>query len=152
MELTLNWEFVADTVMGGVSTGQVTRGTWDGRHATRLTGQVSLENDGGFVQMASDLPDVDTGPFAGLAVDVRGNGERYDLRLRTTDLDRPWQSYRVDFPARPGWTTHRFDFDTFTPHKTDRPFNPAALRRIGIVAIGHAFAADVAVAAVRLYR
>jgi hypothetical protein len=31
----------------------------------------------------------------------------------------------------------------FEPHRTDEPFNPAKLRRIGIVAIGREFDADV---------
>ncbi|SHF70628.1 Complex I intermediate-associated protein 30 (CIA30) [Loktanella atrilutea] len=156
MDLTLDWEFVADTVMGGVSRGRIAPVTLDGRRAMQLTGDVSLENDGGFVQMAADLAPggggYDAGGFAGIEIDVLGNGERYDLRLRTVDLTRPWQSYRVDFRAPEDWVTRRFAFADFEPHRTDVPFDPAGLRRIGIVAIGHEFAAEVAVAGVRLYR
>ncbi len=155
MELNLDWEFVADTVMGGVSQGQIEHSIYQGRPATRLTGQVSLENDGGFVRMASDLtPDddsFDASGFREISIDVFGNGESYDLRLRTTDLNRPWQSFRTNFTAPSQWTTHRFAFTDFEAHKTDVAFNPSRLRRVGILAIGHAFAADVAVSDVRLY-
>ena len=156
MELKLNWNYVADTVMGGVSRGQIAVGVIDGRVAARLTGDVSLDNDGGFIQMASDIGSggraFDASAYAGIAIDLIGNGETYDLRLRTTDLTRPWQSYRVPVTAGPDWTTHRIAFADFEGHRTVAPFAAAHLRRIGIVAIGRVFHADVAVAGVTLYR
>lgn len=156
MELTPDWEYVADTVMGGVSTGRTTRETVQGCKATRLTGTVSLDNNGGFVQMAFDLkPDgtaLDASGYTGLEIDVLGNGETYDLRLRTDALARPWQSFRTDFIAPSEWTTIRVPFTNIIAHKTDASFDPAGLRRIGVLAIGRVFEADVAVCAVRLYR
>ncbi|WP_099826357.1 CIA30 family protein [Oceaniglobus indicus] len=154
MLLDAKWEYVADTVMGGVSRGRLTDEPVSGRPAHRLTGDVSLENDGGFVQMAFDLcPDggaFDASAFDGVEIDVIGNGEHYDLRLRTTDLVRPWQSFRTEFRATPEWQSLRLPFAAFAPHKTDAAFDPAALRRIGILGIGRVFHADVAVAAARL--
>ncbi|SLN64681.1 CIA30 family protein [Roseisalinus antarcticus] len=155
MELSPDWEFVADTVMGGVSRGQVTREMVGGRQATRLTGAVSLENNGGFVQMAFDLAE-DGGPFDasewdGIELEVRGNDEAYDLRLRTDRLTRPWQSFRADFVAPAEWTLLRFPFESFEPHRTDAPFEPSGLRRVGVLGIGRVFDADVAVSAIRLY-
>jgi hypothetical protein len=155
VELTPDWEFVADTVMGGVSTGRIER-IADPRPATRLTGHVSLDNNGGFLQMAADLCPrggvIDAGGWSGLELDFRGNGERYELRLRTDQLTRPWQSYRAGFMAPPDWTTQRFAFADFVPHRTTAVFDPGRLRRIGVLAIGRVFEADVSVAAVRLYR
>ena len=156
LNLTPYWEFVADTVMGGVSTGTVTQGDVAGRNAARLTGDVSLENNGGFVQMAFDLtPDggaLDASGFIGLEIEVFGNGEVYDLRLRTTALTRPWQSFRTDFNAPATWTTLRIPFSDIVPNKTDAAFDAADLRRIGILAYGREMQADVAVAAIRFYR
>jgi len=156
LELSPNWEFVADTVMGGVSTGAISTGTVDGRKATRLAGSVSLDNNGGFVQMAFDLKRsgavFDASDWAGIELDVYGNEESYDLRLRTDDLSRAWQSYRAAFRAPACWTTVRLPFAGFLPHRTDAPFDPAHLRRIGVLAIGRVFEADVAVSAVRFYR
>ncbi len=156
MNLSPDWDFVADTVMGGVSQGRIDDVTIDGRAAMRLTGSVSLENDGGFVQMAFDLADgggaMDASGWSGIEIDVLGNGETYDLRLRTDQLSRPWQSFRTEFTAPESWTTLRFPFSDFVPHKTDAAFDPARLRRMGVVAIGREFEADVAVSGVRLFR
>ena len=44
------WRFIADTVMGGVSTGKVDFLTENGMAYARLTGSVSTENNGGFIQ------------------------------------------------------------------------------------------------------
>lgn len=152
MNLDPDWEYVADTVMGGVSDGKVTR---DAGAAT-LTGIVSLENNGGFIQMAFDLRE-DAGAFdasgwSGLEIDVQGNGEVYDIRLRTDQLTRPWQSFRTDFIAPIDTQTLRIPFDTFEANRTDETFDPARLRRIGILAIGRVFEADVTVTAMRLYK
>ncbi|WGH77371.1 CIA30 family protein [Jannaschia ovalis] len=154
MQLDLDWEFVADTVMGGVSQGRVTRETVDGRDAARLTGQVSLDNDGGFIQMAADLDPygrpVDLSAYSGLTFDAFGNGESYELRLRTADLTRPWQSYRMSFTAPPRWTRVTAPFAELDAHRTDAPFDPARVRRLGILAVGRAFAADVAITGLAL--
>ena len=154
-ELNPDWEYVADTVMGGVSTGQISQATSRGRAGTRLTGEVSTENDGGFIQMAFDLaPDggaFDASGFAGVEIEVRGNGEKYELRLRTTDTEKPWESFRHPFTTTPKWTTLHLPFTAFDAHRTEVAFDPAHLRRMGVLAIGREFAADVSVAAVRLY-
>ncbi|WP_415184654.1 CIA30 family protein [Phaeovulum sp.] len=155
MDLFPDWHFVADTVMGGASNGAVTRTEIDGRSAARLTGSVSLENNGGFIQMAADLGDggevFDASGWTGLELDVRGNGETYDLRLRTDQLTRPWQSFRAGFVALSGWRSLRFPFSAFDPNKTEAAFDPGRLRRIGVLAVGRAFEVDVSVAGLRLY-
>ncbi len=73
-QIRADWGVVADTVMGGVSVGQVTSGIIYKRHAARLTGKVSLDNNGGFVQMAFYINDDCTGfeasAYAVLAIDV----------------------------------------------------------------------------------
>jgi hypothetical protein len=151
-----NWQFIADGVMGGVSQGAMAREAVEGREAYRMRGQVSLENNGGFIQMALDLaPDgaaVDASAFTGIALDVAGNGETYNLHLRTADVTRPWQSYRQSFIAGPDWETHRIPFSDFAPHRIDVPLDVTKLRRIGILGIGREFRADVSVGGVRFYR
>ncbi|SEN88329.1 Complex I intermediate-associated protein 30 (CIA30) [Pseudorhodobacter antarcticus] len=156
MKLHLNWGFVADGVMGGLSTGTLHHAVVNGRPAAVLQGQVSLENNGGFVQMATylhtDGTALDASAWDGIALDVCGNGQTYDLRLRTDQLTRPWQSFRTAFSTSREWQTVHIPFATLTAHKTDSLFNPTQLRRIGVLAIGRAFDADVAVAAVHLYK
>lgn len=150
-----HWQLLSDAVMGGVSAGRMARTVLAGHPAIRLQGDVSLENNGGFIQIALDLaPDgatLDASGFAGIAIDVLGNGEDYGLHLRTSELSRPWQSYRTGFRAGPAWQEIRCPFAGFLPHRTEMPLNLRLLRRLGIVAIGRAFAADVAIGGVRLY-
>lgn len=149
------FQLITDTVMGGVSSGTLTRETVGGREAYRMRGMVSLENNGGFVQMAADInPDgalFDASAFTGIELDVTGNTETYNIHLRTSDLTRPWQSYRQSFIAGPEWETHRIPFTDFTPHRTEMPLDITKLRRIGILAIGRVFEADVSVARLRFY-
>jgi hypothetical protein len=156
MELTPNWEFVADGVMGGVSTGHLQQEIYRGRMASVLRGDVSLDNNGGFVQIAFDLcadaSGMDASAWDGIELDVSGNGEAYDLRLRTDQLTRAWQSFRTDFVAAPEWQSIRFPFDGMIPHRTEAAFDPARLRRVGVLGIGREFRAEVGVAAVRFYR
>ena len=49
------WQGITDKVMGGVSNGSLTRETVDDKIANVLRGKVSLQNNGGFIQMATDL-------------------------------------------------------------------------------------------------
>ncbi len=151
-----NWQFVADTVMGGVSIGRIERSEISGKKALRLTGRVSLENNGGFVQAALPLADLgktlDAGAFEGIALTVRGNGEMYAVHLRTTDLNRPWQSYRATFLAMPQWQTIRLPFSDFQAYRTDAPLDLGKLRRLGLVAIGCAFDADLAVGRIAIVK
>jgi len=149
------WRFVSDTVMGGVSSGTISRHEIGGRKALRLTGNVSLENNGGFVQMALPL-NANAGRFnadgfTGIELVVRGNNEPYGLHLRTSDLERPWQSYRQTFVASEKWQVLKFPFDQFERYRTDKKLDLSKLRRLGIAAIGKEFSADVSVARVSLY-
>jgi hypothetical protein len=148
------WRLVTDGVMGGVSRGEMRRATPDGQPCVGLRGQVSTENNGGFLQIALD---VDKGSLAaadydGIRLQVMGNGERYNVHLRTADLWLPWQSYRASFETTSQWQEVRLPFAAFEPYKTGAGLDVGRLRRIGIVAIGRDFAADVCVREAALYR
>ena len=86
--LGTQWQFIADTVMGGVSRGGLAAAGVDGRACLHLTGQVSLAHNGGFVQSGLDLRPaglVDARGWSGIELVVRGNYETYNLHLRTVD-------------------------------------------------------------------
>jgi len=140
---------ITDGVMGGVSSAEAEVEDVDGRRALRLRGRVRLENNGGFVQLATDLS-VDASPFSHLRLVVRGNDETYGCHLRTTDVQRPWQSYRQSFDAPATWTTVDLPLQHFTPHRLTTPFDPRRLRRLGLIAIGRPFEADLAVHTIHL--
>jgi hypothetical protein len=144
------WRAFTDRVMGGVSDARLKPAVVGGRACLRLTGDVRLENNGGFIQMARDLAPggetLDASAFAAVALLVRGNGESYDCHLRTTATVRPWQSYRASFVASPEWREVVLPFAGFVPHRLEAPLDLRRLRRIGLVAIGRAFAADLSLA------
>ena len=152
--LGTRWQFIADTVMGGVSRGGLVAEVVDGRAGLHLTGEVSLENNGGFVQAGLDLSPaghLDARGWSGIELAVRGNGETYNLHLRTADTRIVWQSYRASFRAGPQWERVRLPFADFTPYRIDRPLDLSALRRLGLVAIGRAMAADLSVSRIAFY-
>ena len=149
------WMLVSDGVMGGLSTGTMTRELVDGRMAIRMRGTVSLANNGGFLQIALDLgkhgEPVDASRWTGIQLDVLGNGQTYNLHLRTTDLSRPWQSYRQSFAAASHWSRLHLPFAGFVAHRTDQPLRLSRLQRIGLVAIGRECDVDLAIADIRFY-
>jgi len=154
--LGTRWRGVSDQVMGGISEASVSHGVIDGRPCLRLTGDVRLENDGGFIQAALDLTSpgetLDASGFAGVRIIARGNGEKYSVHLRTPDNVRPWQSYRAHFTVGPDWETIDLPFETFVPYRLEATLDRMRLRRIGLVAIGRAFYADLAVSELAFYR
>lgn len=148
------WRLVTDGVMGGVSSGTLVTAQVEGVPCLRMRGQVSLENNGGFVQAALDLSSrdfLDATCYEGVALDVLGNGETYNVHLRTADITQPWQSYRASFLASPCWQRVILPFGAFVPHRINRPLDLRRLRRMGLVAIGRAFCADLCVGRVVLY-
>ena len=156
MKLNPTWEYVADGVMGGISQGRILSTNEGGVAEHRLTGDVSLENNGGFIQMSFNMTQdgaaFDVSEWTGIALELKGNGQDYELRLRTTELTRPWQSYRTVLTTQPDWRLVKIPFSGFEPYRTSVPFDPRKLRRVGILAVGRAFHADISVRSVSLYR
>jgi hypothetical protein len=155
-KLGTQWRGVSDQVMGGISEASISHGVIDGRHSLRMAGDVRLENDGGFIQAALDLAPpgdtIDASGFTGMRIVVRGNGEKYSVHLRTLNNVRPWQSYRAHFTAGSDWENIDLPFETFVPYRLETPLDTKRLRRIGLVAIGRAFYADLAVSELAFYR
>ena len=135
------WRYAADTVMGGVSDGQ---GAVEGG-VLRLTGTVSTANNGGFIQVRTDLSSGLSGNTIHLR--VRGNGERYFVHLRSVHSTRPWQSYRAGFDTTTDWSDVTLPLSVFAPSRDTMPLSIAAqdVRSLGIVAFGRDHVADVLV-------
>lgn len=147
------WRLVSDQVMGGVSNGTLQPALHRNRPCLRMQGSVSTDFNGGFLQMSLELAGgraMDMSDYSAFELAVAGNNERYNLHVRTTDLFMPWQSYRASFDLSDTWQTIEIPFSALVPHRTVRPFRPERLTRIGIVAIGRDFEADVSLGQVRL--
>lgn len=154
-KLGTRWRGVSNQVMGGISKATLALDLIGGRPSLRMTCDVRLENDGGFIQAALDLDPagntIDASGFTGVRIVVRGNGEKYSIHLRTPDNIQPWQSYRAQFTSGSDWETINFPFATFVPYRLETPLDTTRLRRIGLVAIGRAFHADLAVSELAFY-
>ena len=154
-KLATRWRAVSDQVMGGLSETSISHVIVDGHPCMRMTGDVRLENNGGFIQASLDLAPsgqtFDASNFTGVRLVVRGNDEQYSVHLRTSDNVRPWQSYRTHFTAARNWETIQLPFKKFFPHRLDTPLATARLLRAGLVAIGRPFQADLAVSELAFY-
>lgn len=148
------WQLVTDGVMGGVSRAQMSPDIVGGLRCVALRGRVSTENNGGFIQIAMDIRDLAdrAAAYDGLRLDVAGNGESYNVHLRTADLWLPWQSFRASFQSAPDWTSVYLPFSSFTPYRTGADLDLSKLRRLGIVAIGRDFDAELCVRDLAFYR
>ena len=110
-----------DVVMGGVSESTFTTvpGAGEGGGpAGVFTGVLRFENNGGFASVRSRNaePRLDCGAYAGLALRLKGDGQRYKLILRT---DPGWDSvtYCASFDTAPGgaWQDVALPFSAFKP-------------------------------------
>ena len=90
------WSAINDGVMGGLSQGR-SEITSDGM--LRFSGNVSLENNGGFSSVRSASVERDLSAYDGLLIRVRGDGKRYAMNLRT-DVQFRAGSYRVKFDTK----------------------------------------------------
>lgn len=129
------WVTVDDTVMGGVSSSKSV--VKDG--VLHFTGELSLENNGGFCSVRSNTDGWTLPDFDGLSVRIK-TGER-PLRL-TVRTDRRFDGvmYRHDLPVTgDAWTTVRVRFADFKPTYHGRvlsgrpPIDPARLRSVGFI-------------------
>jgi hypothetical protein len=127
------WQGVHDGVMGGVSSGRVVAA----RDGLRFEGVISLENNGGFASVRRVI-EQDLSSTRGVRLELRGDGRRYQFRLRPDD--RPDAiAWRVHFDTGPDWQTLEFEWPDFEPVFRGRPVPqagpvaPAEIRQIGFM-------------------
>lgn len=147
------WTYFADAVMGGVSTGEATFEQDASGSFVRLAGEVSTDNNGGFIQVRRPLSERLPTDTQGVRLKVRGNGGAYFIHLRTKGTRLPWQYYQAEFTTSQEWTEVHLSFDAFKPsgrllRKTPRA---DAVTSIGLVAFGRDHIAQVDVSEVAWY-
>ena len=147
------WRFFSDSVMGGVSTGQMAIFQGNGQSFARLTGRVSTANNGGFIQMRLDLTAPPPAGTTGVRLVVRGNDQRYFVHLRTGGTVLPWQYYQAPFDVTGDWREVRIPLAGFTASGNLLRRVPRAdnLRSIAIVAFGRDHDAQIDLREIAFY-
>ena len=134
----LQWRVVNDTVMGGVSTGQLAE-IEDGQ---RFTGELSLESNGGFVSVRSVPAPLKLDDVSALRVTVRGDGRTWSVNAYREDIPLRAGSYRADLPTEKGQiTTITVPLADFSATSYGRPVwqapaldaNPGAITQLGFL-------------------
>ena len=144
-----NWAYLADTVMGGVSSG----GAEFSAGSLRLTGQVSTKNNGGFIQVRTRVDPTETAGKLGIKIKVKGNGDVYYLHVRNASARLPWQYYTASFQTNDKWKDILIPFDAFEKSATlmPRKLKAETIKTIGVVAYGKDHEADVSIANLEFY-
>lgn len=147
------WSFFADTVMGGASSGSVQFVREGEETHANLSGRVTTENNGGFIQIRSGLSDKPTVNLSGIRLVVRGNDQRYFIHLRTRTTLLPWQYYQASFDVSSEWAEVRLPFGDFKASSSmlRTKVTPKSLRSLGIVAFGRDHLADLDIREVGYY-
>jgi hypothetical protein len=128
------WRGFSDQVMGGVSNAEFSKDQIEGRRCVRLTGNVTRDNGGGFIQMALEFPNSsDATPYRGIELVVYGNDEDYNAHIRTADCGWHDESYRATFHAEKRWQTIRLPWSDFNPNGVSAPLDTSTISRLGLL-------------------
>ena len=103
--------------MGGVSDGKVTLEQDGEMYYARLTGNVSTRNYGGVIQLRTGISfansEKDGKNLQGVRLNVRGNGETYDIHIITNDMAYYGDFYSATFQADSDWKMIDLPFNKF---------------------------------------
>ena len=150
------WEFITDGVMGGLSTGKTEFAKLDGRSHMHMTGNVSLENNGGFIQVRLNLNHrekyFNAASFDGIKLNAKGNSEEYAIHFRTADTLLPWQYYQASFKTDGTWQTIKIPFEEFIPFALNQPLDTSRLKTIAVAAIKKEIQADIYIDDITFYK
>ena len=151
-----SWRGFSDRVMGGISNASLDNSRIDGKSCIRLSGNVTRESNGGFIQMAlyfgREYDEFDARGYRGIELLTYGNDENYNIHVRTSDCGWHDQSYRMTFFAAREWQRLRVPWEVFTANKIGKALDPSRLQRIAILGWMREFEADIALGEIALYR
>ncbi len=105
------WSTVLDGVMGGLSTGKVSQPE---AGILRWTGELSLENNGGFSQVRTAVPEGSCSGAEGFVLEVKGDGRTYTFDVRVSNVRMMAGAFQQKFETKAGeWTQVRLPLDGF---------------------------------------
>ena len=133
---TKGWQTVLDGVMGGLSTGRIAAGEGG---TLRFSGELSLENNGGFSQIRTTVPEGTFTGTTGLVMRVKGDGRTYQCDIRSSRLRLMAGGYQSRFETKAGeWIEVEIPFDQCVANSFGQrvrnapPLDPASIESVGI--------------------
>lgn len=148
------WSFFTDRVMGGLSKGQATISNIDNTPCYQMTGNVTTENNGGFIQIRAVIePMIQAKQYNGIYLKIYGNNNKYSLHIRTPLTLAPWQYYSYSFIAKNEWLEIKAPFNNFEKSNFYQPkkLTSQNIKSIGLVAAFDNFYADVCLSEIGFY-
>lgn len=119
--------------MGGKSSGTL---TLDDNGMGVFSGQISLENNGGFSSIRYDCGRIDLQGYRYLSLRIKGDGKRYQFRLKASEKD--YYSYVCYFDTTGAWQDLKLPlgslYAVFRGRRLNMPdFTGSSLEEIGIL-------------------
>jgi len=155
--INTEWKGFTDQVMGGKSEMTVVRVPDKEDPYIRLQGRVSLENNGGFIQIRLKLTNsaspFDGSAYRGIRLKVRGEGTGYYIFLRTTYTLLPWKYYAAPVAVSEDWQTVDIPWEAFGPGDYGKmsKLRVNKLKSLALVAYGKEFDAKIDLKEIGLY-
>ena len=148
------WSFFTDGVMGGLSQGTAVISSDNNIPCYKMTGNVTTENNGGFIQIRTNLkPNIEATKYEGIYLKVKGNNQQYSIHVRTPLSMAPWQYYSYSFYLEEFWTEIKAPFNKFKRSNFYQPKNltEQQIKSIGLVAGFNDFYADICLSEIGFY-
>ena len=132
-----DWQIVDDGVMGGLSKGKF---NISDDKKLKFSGNLSLENNGGFSSIRSKRTAMDLSQFNGIKMRVKGDGRKYKLRLESDSRYRRMAvSFQHEFStSKDGWSEVFIPFDKLKAsfrgwNLPGMKFNSKSIQRVGLI-------------------
>ncbi len=129
------WRNIDDVVMGGVSSSRMRLE----EDVAVFEGRLSLENNGGFASVRSDVLSQDLAGYTGVRVRVKGDGRTYQFRIHTAATTDS-TSYQMSFETeQDNWLEADLPFSGFIagfrgrPLPNHPPIDPAKITTLGLL-------------------
>ena len=151
------WEGFTDQVMGGRSDMSVVRVPDPSGPYIRMQGNVSLERNGGFIQvrlkLAKESRTFDARSYRGIRLVVRGEDSGYYIFIRTSNTLFPWKFYKAPVPVTDEWQTVDIPWSAFGSGDYGRvaPLKISNLKSLALSAYGREFSARIDLKEIGLY-
>ncbi|MGB0166377.1 MAG: CIA30 family protein [Luteibaculum sp.] len=128
-----SWAVVNDVVMGGKSSSKFAIS--EAGHGL-FSGDVSLENNGGFASVQYRDISVSVNPKSSVYLKLKGDGKSYQFRIKSNSND--YYSYVAEFKTSGQWEEIRIPLKSFYPsfrgRKLDIPnFNRTTIEQLAFL-------------------